>query len=447
MNRTSLILTILLASACSMSAFEDRRDDAWSDSNGSVDLESADYGVAVAGVTTDKLGATIAVLGTNPIGLGVVAYDGSGGLEQYGLELPQLEDLSSTARPTLVGATETIGSDGDAVALVALGGLGVDGEIFLFDVGSGPPEQVATLSGADCGTELGENLGTHMSFAHTNGGTPDTLDLVALRGNELFLFPDIDIDAAPGEHECHRCVVQGAVGPLVGMTTLNGAVSSEEEEILISIAGGISLLDANTIVNAIDDVCLTLSLLFPPQRSMGMESDLGAHMAVGYADDNEFAEVALSSPQEGKVYVVSNFDQSSGAASIGQASPLEFSAGTSAFGDGPMVFFDIDVPSAGEDEVEGDELMIGVPTASPEGVQGAGQVFVFKFSNSDDSDGWEERAILHDSKPEAGQNYGRALGGAEFVGEDGEDTDLLIVGAQNETFSLFRTLVTSIDPR
>lgn len=442
-------LRFLLASswlsACSMSTFDDKREQAWSDSNGAVDLQSEDYAVAVAGVTTDRPGTTFAVLGTNPLGLGVVRYDQDGVLQQFGLDLPSVSQLDATAVPTLVGSKDVIGEQNTRVALVAIGALGTRDEILLFDVDEGQPREFATLSGSDCG-DPGRDLGTHMSLAFTNAGEPDGLDLIAVRGNQLFLFQDID--PITGESQCFRCDVAIVNEPVRGMATadyLLGDGEDEGDEILVSVNGSLTGLRATHIANAGGGSCFgpsSGSALFAAISSPGGEIDFGDQMVVGDSDDDERPDIAISAPSSGRVYVLQSFDQSNPVAS---PEPVRLPPDVSSFGTGPMVFLDIEQIEdvGGGEAMEGDELIIGDPDASPFGVDGAGQVYVYRLSEEGE---YEYAATLHDSSPEPDQHYGRAVTEAEFIFSE-DDADLLVVGAENETFTLFRSLRNGEDPR
>jgi hypothetical protein len=418
-----------LLAGCSLSAFDDRRAQAWSDSNGAEGLSAADYGVAVAGVTTDLPGATIVGLGLEPGGLGVIRYDDTGALSLSGADVPELAAASLPAIPSLVGAPEPVPGAG---ALVAIGGLGDLDRILFYDVSGPAPVAVGAISGARCG-DPGSNLGHAMAIGFTGAGVRNVLDLVALRGNEIFIFPDFDFsDATP---DCVRCTLPSDpqdVGPAIALIDIG---LGDGEEIMVSIGGGLTVFDAFQVEEA-DGAGAGCFEIRSPQisglTSPGVEPDFGAQLAVGDADDDGEADVAATAPSAGRVYVVSNLT-SSGPGGLLQS--LAAPGGSGSFGLGPVAFLDLD----GDDR---DELVIGDPLASPAGVESAGQAYVFAASGDD---GFELRGVLSDSEPEAGQELGRSLGVAEFVVDD--DSDLLIAGAAGEIFTYFRALATASDPR
>ncbi len=429
MNPFRWIVVFGLSASCSMSTFDDKRAAAWSDSNGSVGIDSQEYGVAVAGVTTDTPGTTIAVLGTSPLGLGVVTYDATGGLQQFGANIDGFDRVILSSTPSLVGAPEVVRSVG---ALVAIGGLGSADEILFFDVGSGEPEPLGKASGADCGLP-GANLGHRMVFRET--GEEGVFDLIALRDDEIFIISDLDPTATT--HSCTHCTLDAVGSDVVVGEFIDDSPLFDGEEVIVSMAGTISLFSAARLKETDGLVCSSITPQFSGIGSdgigLGAATDYGARMAIGSSSEEDKLHIALTAPLTDEVYVLSNFDISTPNARPQSLVPSEDSG---AFGDGPILFLDLDTN-------EGDELVVGDPLASPEGLFSAGQVNVYELS---EEEVFEPRAVIYDSTPEDGQNYGRALAEAEFVfGED--DSDLLVVGAVNETFAIFQTLSNGVDPR
>jgi len=427
LNPLRWILGAALFASCSMSTFDDKRAAAWSDSNGSVGLDSAEYAIAIAGVTTDQAGATIAVLGVNPLGLGVVKYNEAGALEQFGANIPGFDGVVFDPPPMLLAAPATVPGVG---GLVAIGGLGDANEILFYDVGNGEPTRVGGVSGTECGLE-GGNLGARMAFRERGDGE---LDLVALDGNELVFFRSVFNLAAP-DNGCSRCTV-----PSNGLGAQDVAVaelraSAPGEEIVLTFDGLFTVFEGDAVVAQEITSCSDGRQFFPPRGSGNGETDFGARIAVGDGDADDFVDLAFSAPSTERVYVFHEFDTSNSPA-VPQIVTGDVDA--ISFGKGPMTFMDID-------STDGDELVIGDPQGNPEGVIGAGQVSIFQYS--DDGGGeFEPRAVIYDSSPEAGQNYGRALSEVEFVfGED--DSDVLAVGAVNETFTVFQSLDNGTDPR
>lgn len=419
----------LLATGCSMSSFDEQRSKAWSDSNGADGISSTNYGVQIAGVTTEQLGATIAVLGTEPLGLGIIRYDETGALSLLGADLaiPGIPEIT----PTMIAAPEPLpGANG----LVAIGGLGDDDTILFYDVSDGPPREVATLDGSECGGAAGggKNLGYRMAFAFTAAGVDNMIDLVALRGNQIFLYSDLDL--ASDTHLCHSCAL--AEGSGASDLAIFELGDDDGEDMLVSLDGALTAFDSFQIEEASDANVGCFDLRTPQISNLtapGEESDFGARLAVGDGSDDDSFDIAASAPSSNLVYVIPNL---TGSGPGGLLQPLAAPVASGAFGSGPMIFADLD-------NRDGDELIIGDPAASPEGVRGAGQASIFTFSDDEE---FESRGVIYDNSPDEGQAYGRALSVSEFVfGMD--DADLLVVGALDEAFTIFRTLRESRDPR
>ncbi len=420
-TRSAAAVLALAVVGCSTSVFDDRQGEAWSDSNGAEGISANSYGGAVAGVTTDRPGATIVGLGIEPVGLTVVRYDESGSLDLSGGDLQALADAQLTAPPTLLAAPQPIpGANG----LVAVGGLGALDQILLYDVSSGTPVQVGALSGADCGAP-GLNLGRAMTFAATNAGADNVLDLVAVRGSEVFLFPDLDLtDDTP---TCLRCSAGSNIDDVAAIEI----GFNDGEEILIHTGSTITVFDGFQVEEASGAGVGCFDVRSPQISNLNGGGD-GSRIAIGDAEDDGFADVVVTNPLTNSVFVIPNLTQSGPG---GVPHVLVAPTDSGAFGDGPVVMLDID----GDDA---DELVVGDPAASPDGVSGAGQASVFKFS--DDGE-WELRGVLFDSTPETDQQFGRSLSVAEFVFDD--DADLLVAGANGELFTYFRAFANAVDPR
>jgi hypothetical protein len=190
-----------LTTGCSVGAFDDRRNQAWSDSNGAPDgVDSVDFGVAVSSVDTGRPGVHIVAAGNGPVSLSTLSYDGDGDFSQTGLALAEIAPAAANLDrpPTVVGAHEDIvGGDG----VVAIGGLGDLGQILLYDArtgGLGPtPRRVL-----ECGVPI-PDLGRHMAFAQTDLGSLSAPDLVATGADQIVVF--VDVSPIGAEPTCYRC--------------------------------------------------------------------------------------------------------------------------------------------------------------------------------------------------------------------------------------------------
>lgn len=425
------VLIALAASACDPSAFEDRRDRSWSDSRGApAAMTAADYGVAVTTVDREQPGATIVVAGAAPAGLATLSYDEDGTLDEHGLDLV---GVALGLEPTLAGASGPI-PGGDGVFAIS----SASGEIVLYDARTGALGPLArqVVASEVCGVELAE-LGSAMAFGVTDVGTLEVYDLVALAGTELVVFPDLGLDEEP---TCVHCTLTNpAMQPAPGMDVDFSDVDLDpsDEEIVVSVAGwsagaaSVVALEASMVAAATGGPCFETPPALGGIVGGEQEPDFGGQVAVGDADGTGIPEIALAAPSTHLVYVVAN---AGGTGDSPQLHTIVAPAGSAGF-PAALVFGDFD-----RDGLE--ELAVGDPSASPEGVEGAGQVVLFALR-----DGlFEATATVYDSAPVPGQAFGRSLAVAEFVvGPD--RVDLLVVGARDEVFTYFRTASDVADPR
>jgi hypothetical protein len=245
------------------------------------------------------------------------------------------------------------------------------------------------------------------------------------------IFPDISLSAQPS---CIRCTLTAGGtardGVAVAMIDLGDPPG---DEIVVSLAGGsLTAFNADLLSAATSDDCFGLET---PQISglvsPGSESDFGSQLAVGDVGDDDLADIAATAPSASAVYVIRLDNSGPG----GPGDTLVPPAGSADFGSS-IAFANVD----GED---GDEVIVGDRFASPEDTPNAGRAVIY---TSSEGDGFELTAIIHDSTPETAQNFGRSIAAAEFVA-GGDDTDLVVVGAQGEVFTYFRTLLQGTDPR
>lgn len=427
----ALALVAMVCAGCSLGAFDDRRDIAWSDSNGEpVGIDGSDFGVAVTTVATGRPGLHLLASGSDPWSLSTISYDGSFGLSSAGV-LIQDVPAAQVEPPTIVGSPYNIlGADG----LVAVGGLGDLGGILLFDArtGANGPVSRGTL---ECG-DL-DNLGHAMVFAETDLGMRDRADLVALAGDSIVVFEDLDVDAT--SHTCHVCQFDGNA---VGLSLAAADVGDENGELIFvttrdtdGTGRQLTMVRGSNIRYHSDNAGLCFTLVTPQIDGVPLPADaavaLGTSIAVGDGGVQNAAELAVAAPTSRRVYVL----RSIGVSDPGRPQTLTAAGASTEFGVS-MAFGDLD----GDDL---DELIIGDPGADAQGTAGAGTAFVFKKSEDDE---YELAASLHDSTPEQGQRFGRSVAMGELVvGSD--DSDQLVVGALGEVFTYFRALVDGTDPR
>lgn len=425
------------ASACNLSAFDDRRRTAWSDSaRRPAGVTSDDFGAAVTTVDRELPGATIVVAGAGPLSISTLSYDDHGARSARGTDLvPRAVDRGMT----IVGALDpVVGADG----VVAVGNARTPDEILFYDARSGAagPSPRGRIEAGACGELAG--LGQSMVFGLAGVGVAEEPELVALAGSELVVFPDIDIDVDVGvdadePRECWRCTLaDAAMEPVMGLQVAVADAGEPDGEEIVVLAGPSAAAPAAVLLLAAASVadgglCSPLVAPIAPPAADG----LAPIMDVGDVDGNELPDVALAAPDFEKVHVVRDVSTS------GPAGPylvIVAPAGSVEFGT-DLAFGDFD-----GDELE--ELAVSDPAASPVAEAGpdAGQVTVYRFDMEDDA--LVPEATLHDSAPERGQLFGRSLAVAEFVA-GGEQRDLLVVGARREVFTYFRPFAAADDPR
>jgi len=272
-------------------------------------------------------------------------------------------------------------------------------------------------------------------FALTGLGAAEDPDLIALAGEELIAFPDVEIDAAP---VCLRCRLTDALGQptraldLVAVDV--GGLDGDELALSVADAAGgpsvVFVLDAAGLELSNGGDCLATSLI--AGIAGAGEPDLGTRLAIGDLDDDGVSELAATAPSSGRVYVYRELS------ATGTPEPPEVipaPAGAVDFG-AAAVFGDFDGDG-------GEELAIADPSGSPATISGAGTVTIY---GPQEDGSLEPRATLHDSTPVPGQRFGRALTVAEFIA-GGDARDLLVVGAVGEVFTYFQTVSGSDDPR
>lgn len=423
MIRAIAIAAALVAAGCSLSAFDDLAGEAWSDSNGEPSgVDSDDYGVSVTSVATDTPGATIVVAGFDPAAIATVSYDDTGSLSQRGIAIT---GIGQPDNPPVVAGTQDPVNGG---AIVAVGNLAPANVILLFDPQDGDdgPALVREIDGDICGGDL-DDFGSAMVFGLTNIGDPDAPDLIGIAGNQLLLFPDVELGRQP---TCFHCTLPSDADDVI-LADIGG---EDGDEIVVSTAGQLISDNAQFFVNADDNNCLAPAT---PQisnlTSNNLEADFGATLATGdVSAEADVIDIAATAPSTGKVYVFGL--EVSGPVGLNSSELVE---------PRDAVEFGTDVAFADVDGIDGDEVIVSDRLASPDGESNAGQAAIYDFS---DADGFELVAVIHDSSPETGQNFGRSLAVAEFV-SGADDTDLLVAGAQGEVFTYFRALFAGTDPR
>lgn len=415
----ALGLLLAASTGCGRSAFDDREARAWSHSVGPPDgISSAAWGVAISTVDREQPGATIVIAGSDPASLSTLSFDVGGELEQHGVDTAS----AFPAAPVLAGALDPV-AGGKGVIAVADGA----GGIRFYDARTGDvgPELRATIGSDACATS--GSLGGALLFALTDPDDDIQPDLAALAGAELAVFRDIDLAAIDLDPGCTRCALSGE-----GVSLGAGTVDDDDgEDIAVLAAAGdeIAVFTAAQVRAQDGQGCGTpLLAITPPEPGERFAPPLG----IGDIEDNEAPEIAVASADGRALFVFHDVAAGSDAPPVIR---LPAPADSASFG-AAIAFGDFD-----GDEVE--ELAVGDPDASPEGVAGAGQVTLYRY----DGEELKPAATLYDSEPQEGQHFGRSLVVAEFGLGGAEYRDLLVVGAEDEVFTYFRATADTEDPR
>jgi hypothetical protein len=412
------VMALVLA-GCGQSAFDERAGRAWSRSAGPPDgISSAAYGVALTTVDREQPGATVVVAGTGPSSLSTLSFDVGGELEMRGLEAA--DDFPD--QPVIAGALDPV-AGGNGVVAIADGA----GSVLFYDARTGDlgPEFRVAVAAEACGAP--PTLGTALGFALTGPESDVKPDLVAVAGDEIAVLADVDLDTVDGAPGCTHCRLPAGDG----VALVTGTVDDDDGEDLAVLTGTgeqIVVYTAGQVGSHTGLDCGSpLVSLLPP----GADARFAPPMAVGDLEDNDAPEIAVASPDHRVVYVFHDVGD--------QAEPVVLAipapADSVAFGT-DMVFGDFD-----GDDIE--ELAVGDPEAHPEGVEGAGQVTLYRH----DGEELKPEATLYDSEPGEGQHFGRSLDVAEFGLGGAEYRDLLVVGAEGEVFVYFRVIASADDPR
>lgn len=418
--RRAAFLVLLLVAGCGQSAFDDRAGRAWSRSAGAPDgVSSASWAVAVTTVDREQPGATVVVAGAGPSSLSTLSYDVGGELEMHGVDI----DGGFPDAPVVAGALDPV-AGGNGVIAVADGA----GAILFYDARTGDlgPAFRVGLSAETCGAP--PTLGTALTFALTDPDEDIEPDLLALADDQLVVIRDVDLDRVADAPDCARCTLPD--GSAVALAT--GAIDDDDGEDIASLAATgerIAVHTAAAVRAASGAGCgAPIVALAPPSAG----DRFAAPMAIGDIEDNDAPEIAVASPDRRVLYVFHDVTAGAGAIDV---TPIPAPADSAAFG-AAIAFGDFD-----GDEIE--ELAVGDPDASPEGVAGAGQVTLYRYDGNE----LRPEATLYDSEPEEGQHFGRSLDVAEFGLGGAEYRDLLVVGADGEVFTYFRVTASGDDPR
>jgi FG-GAP repeat len=382
----------VMSAGCNPGDFGDLADQTWVDSTDAPeDLNSDDYGAAVAYAGSGGSGAVIAVASRAPAGAVILTYDAGGGLESrfriLTNEVPGL--LSLPERPAMAAEPDAFGEAGGNVAIAATSGDIPYAVLFTADSFEFP-EAIA----------FGEAGGAPraLAFGRTDAGGDDA-DLVALLGDQLWLVEDYLLETRVS----YSCEFSGGRNLIIADI---GTAAGDESEIVIAGENGLTLVRGSDVVAG---ACPAGG------EEIGEPDDtFGAAMAAGDFDGNGDTDLAIGTPGSNAVYVVPN-------GSLAEAITVGGPSGSVSFGEA--------VAAGDIDDDESDELVVGDGGFGGE-VSRGGAVHIMAGTGDD----FESLVTLFDADPEEGQRFGRSLAIARFGGND----DILVVGASEEVFTYFR---------
>ncbi|MEM9488301.1 MAG: FG-GAP repeat protein [Myxococcota bacterium] len=414
------LVAALAASGCDSSmydfrAFDDLADTTWVDSSSAPgDLGASFYGVGLAagGADVDGGGAAFYVAGRRDDGFARLRFDANGNRSDDGIirlgEIvndPPLQALP--AAPVMVGdpASERV-----AVALTA--GMGEEPTQSLFALLDGTgvtPIAVANTQPI-----------TGLAFGQTNL-TLGTTNLVAISGDLLTVVNDITNPTADEP----RCQLDQPISSSLALGDLNGGEAGLEI-IVATRADGQPGRVVALLGSVVGDANMLACFDTPSGReplvtleAPGGESDFGRQIAVGNFDGGS-SDLVVTAPTGSAVYIYLNLDVTN------PGTPITISAPEGAVDFGATL-------ALGDLDGDGrDELVVGAPGSTADGVVSAGSVFVYPIGDGGTVD---EPIRFYDSQPEDNQLFGQSVAMVPFAG----GSDILVVGADNEVFTYFRT--------
>ena len=432
------LASLLTTAACEPSWYDFRiydqlADETWVETSEAPDgIGGVSYGTAIAAGGVSDNGASILVAAAEPDGFGHLVYDDRGALDARGIELFV---LNSVADPNLWTDAPAMASDPDS-PLVAVG-MSNGGQpptqatVVLLDSDTAQPAGTFSLPGPD--------LIRSLAFGQTNVAGSGAGNVVALRYEQLGIIADASDDGTSAIHSCsHGLSVPMAVA--VG----NLDPSDPEDEIVFAAANGanpsqVFILSGSTISDAAATVtppdiapCFdvgrdALAVLDGPMQ----ETDFGAGIAIADFNGNGVPDLAIGSTDSGQVYVYRDVDLSGGQL---PANPISVLGTADAIGFGAIVTAGDVYEQNGEDE-----LIVAIPDARIDGMDGVGAVHIYDFGQGM----FATPIVLHDSQPEADQQFGQSVAVVPF----GQDRQILAVASGDEVYTYFRVHAQDADPR
>lgn len=420
------------AGACDWRAFDDLADTTWVDTAGApsgTNTKTYAVGVTAVGGVTD--GVTLLAAGDENASVGLLAYDSTGGLNTDGARVQA--DLGSVTAINIGVTPAPFAAAPDGTGSFAIGmpdheitDGNNNGQVVLALATGGALAPRKPLQDART-VELGRAL----AYGFSAGGS--AADLFAVGVKQLVLFEDPSDSSTL--HICTIAREKAYAVHAVDLVTGDGSdellITGGDLTLLSGAPPEVNIVSAQTIIDAsaaamdnqlepcFDDGRMPVATLTPPNG----ESDFGLTITSGDFNGNDTMDVAIAAPGSNAVYVWLDPDPTGAIAAPVQ---LTTPPGSVAFGT---------AMAAGDVDLDGnDELLVGDPHATVEGVENAGQAHLFTFSGTGFGTPW----TIHDVDPEGDQEFGRSVVIAPFMRNSALAGGVVSVAAQDEVFTYFR---------
>ena len=416
-----LTVTGMLASAASIAGcdwrkFDDLADQTWVDvSTAPEPLTSRFFGAGIASAGNQGAGANFMVVGRSADGIGHFVYAADGSKDTTGFDIEDFMPDPLPQRPVFEG-DRVGGFVGLAIP------AGSSSSIALYNSDGGLTAELPQ-AGLEAVTALG--------FGATDSDSPgpETRDAVYVRGVNVELIGSYTSNPV-GARQCRH---GRAAGFAVAVGELDATVANGEEIVLgignanMANAASDVIIMRGSVVEAahVDNVetdCFAdgrtalMSIVAP-----GGEPDFGADLVIADFDGNDLPDLAASAPSGNVVYIF--FDINAG---TGASTQVDVS------GPGTSTEFGLSIAAGDLDGDGSDELVVGDRSVAHDGKSAAGSTYIYTFAGTNPSTPSE----MFDNKPEQDEHFGTAVGVVAFG-----TSNIVVVGADGEAFTYFRTLV------
>jgi hypothetical protein len=422
----ALPIALVLVGGCVWTEFDELRDNVWVDSVEAIE-GSSKYGEAVmegtASLTSTTGGTTIGVLGRNQASVSFLVYDDAGERTIKRADIGNAMTLVSVLDENPVYAADP---DGDQIVVAALTGALTEQpnlrglKLGLFKSGAGTMVAEGVNPGFEPPQTFPEDSIKHETpTAISFGGGLDAL--VGRKGQ----IAHVDLGGTPGVWTGCRLNDLGETAYAIGYGDVDGTAGNEW---IIASApvgqdaapnpGRVWILPEASV--PVDNTGVAACPAAPAGKEVtsgGPSGDIGlgpgSQLVIAPVDFGAGPRVLVSTPGAG-----------------GKISVIDFTAATA-------TFTQISTPGIGDLDsftvanVAGDatsELIIGAPLADDAGETRSGAVRILNPA------GAEVAPPLFDAEAYAEQHFGKSVAVVPF-----RDKVILVVGAEGEVFTYFRT--------